>query len=417
MMKRIIIALVVLIAALTGAQAQSATRVIPLQNNKPVNASNPLYVQGTFSATLSGFAPGASYASLTATGSSARTALPTGTTAVVFNTGTTAVSCALGSSSVTATANENIIQPGSWFGFTVGSNVDLACINQAGDSASNVVVLSGGTGLPTGSGGGSSGGGGGLSVVDGASFTASTSPFTPSGGEYNSSPSALTSGKQGTLALNQYRAAFVDVMTSNNNLYSALTASIPCLNATAYNTNSYTTGSTSPVSCDLNSNFYVSGMTTLITAVEAPPPMNVNGTATAQTGKSPGTVQTGTIVAANVAITPPTVADNLVWGTTAAMTGTTSTQVIALVTSNRIYVTHVDCNNSSTTVGTLVKIQDGSGGTTLATLAAGTSFSGQSSTASALNALFATTSGNALYAQNGTTGASVICNASGYSGP
>ncbi len=303
-MKRILTALAILIAALTGAQAQNATRVIPLQNNKPVNASNPLYVQGTFSATLSGFAPGASYASLTATGSSARTALPTGITAVVFNTGTTAVSCALGNSSITAVANENIIQASSWLAFTVGSNVDIACIDQgAADTTSNVVVISGGAGLPTGAGGGGSGGSG-LSVTDGASFTASTSPFTPSGGEYNSSPSALTSGKQGMLALNQYRAAFVDVMTSNSNLYTALTSSIPCLNATAYNTNSYTTGSTSPVSCDLNSNFYVSGMPTLLTAVQSPPPMNVNGTATAQTGSTPGTVQTGTVIAANTAPVP-----------------------------------------------------------------------------------------------------------------
>jgi len=114
---------------------------------------------GTFSATVSGFAPGAAYANLTSTASSARAALPTGTVVAVFNTGTTAVSCALGNSSVTAVANENVIQPSSWFAFTVGANVDLACINQAGDAASNVVVMSGGSGLATGSGGGGAGGG------------------------------------------------------------------------------------------------------------------------------------------------------------------------------------------------------------------------------------------------------------------
>ena len=87
------------------------------------------------------------------------------------------------------------------------------------------------------SGGG--GGGGGLSVQDGATFTAGTSNFTPTGGEYNSSPTSLTSGKQGTLALNQFRAAFVDVMTTNSNLYTVLNNTLSALN-TAPITQSHT---------------------------------------------------------------------------------------------------------------------------------------------------------------------------------
>ena len=147
-MKRILTALVVSITALTGAQAQNATRVIPLQNGAPISSTNPLYTT-------------------------------------------------------------------------------------------------------------SSGGGGGLSVIDGAAFSAGNgttgSSFTPSGGEYNSSPTALTSGKQGTLALNQYRAAFVDIMTTNSNFYTAITSPIPCASETAYNTNGgYSTGTTNPVACDLN---------------------------------------------------------------------------------------------------------------------------------------------------------------------
>jgi hypothetical protein len=52
------------------------------------------------------------------------------------------------------------------------------------------------------------GGGGGLSVTDGASFTPGTSQFTPSGGQYNTTPSQLTSGDQGTFALSQNRSLF-----------------------------------------------------------------------------------------------------------------------------------------------------------------------------------------------------------------
>ncbi len=77
--------------------------------------------------------------------------------------------------------------------------------------------------------GGSGGGGGGLSLTDGTTFTAGASLFTPIGGEYNSSPTSLASGNQGTLALSSNRAAFVDVMTTTSNLYTLLTAATPLL--------------------------------------------------------------------------------------------------------------------------------------------------------------------------------------------
>ena len=113
------------------------------------------------------------------------------------------------------------------------------------------------------------------------------------------------------------------------------------------------------------------------------------------------------------AITAPgsILSHTLVKGTTAAMTGTTSTQLIALVSSQRIYPTHISCNNSSSTA-TLVSIQDGSAGTTLMTLIAP---AGGGDTESDIDALTWTTAGNGLYAADVTTGASVICSASGHS--
>jgi len=45
------------------------------------------------------------------------------------------------------------------------------------------------------------GGGGGLSVTDGAAWTADTSAFTPTGGVFNDSATALASGEQGTVRL------------------------------------------------------------------------------------------------------------------------------------------------------------------------------------------------------------------------
>ena len=130
---------------------------------------------------------------------------------------------------------------------------------------------------------------------------------------------------------------------------------------------------------------------------------------------TPGTTNGVDLVACATGVCGlPTIAGNaLVKGVTAAMTGTTSTQVIAAVSSQHLYVTAIHCNNSGSTA-TLVNIQDGSGGTTLDTLAAGATFGGDNRNGGSAP-LFWTTAGNALFAADVTTGASVICQASGYS--
>lgn len=139
-----------------------------------LDQSGNVCVSASVTASVTGFAPAGTFATLTATGSSASVALPAGTVVVFSNTGTTAVSCTLGIGSATAVVSNNVIQSGSWMALTVGSNTFGACIDQAG-SASNVVVLSGGSGLPTGAGGGGSGGGGGaVTVADGADVAQGT---------------------------------------------------------------------------------------------------------------------------------------------------------------------------------------------------------------------------------------------------
>jgi hypothetical protein len=127
----------------------------------PCSPTNQLQTAASVSATVTGFAPNGNFATLTATGSSASVALPAGAVVVFSNTGTTTVSCTLGIGSATAVASENQIPASSSVAFTVGSNTFGACIDQSG-SASNVVVLAGGTGLFTGFGGG---GGSGSSAI------------------------------------------------------------------------------------------------------------------------------------------------------------------------------------------------------------------------------------------------------------
>lgn len=116
-----------------------------------------------------------------------------------------------------------------------------------------------------------------------------------------------------------------------------------------------------------------------------------------------------------VTVTPVSLANGhaLLSGTTTAMVGLTSTQLITAIASVRIYVNRIKCNNTSSTA-TLVQIRDGSAGSILDTLAAGATYGGEQGTGS--TPLFWTTAGTALFAQNVTTGASVICTASGYSG-
>ena len=128
----------------------------------PVTSTNPLPVSGTFSASLSGFQPTPAYATPLAVGAtSSRVALPSGTVIVVYNTGSSAAYVTLGNSSIVATASDDVIQPLSWLAFTVGPNTYIAAITTTGPTLLNI---SGGSGLPTGSGGGSGGGGSNASV-------------------------------------------------------------------------------------------------------------------------------------------------------------------------------------------------------------------------------------------------------------
>lgn len=132
-------------------------------------ASTPMQVAGTFSSSVGGFTPGLTFATLTATAASASVALPAGTVVFFQNNGTTTVSCTLGVGSATATANEILVPASSGVPLVVGSNTFGACIDQSG-TASNLVVLAGGSGLgtPFGGGGGGGGGGGAVTMASGA---------------------------------------------------------------------------------------------------------------------------------------------------------------------------------------------------------------------------------------------------------
>ena len=114
--------------------------------------------------------------------------------------------------------------------------------------------------------------------------------------------------------------------------------------------------------------------------------------------------------------------ENFVSGTiTSAMTGTTSTSLIASPGGSlRNYITQITVSNASTTVPTDILIQDGSGGTTLYVIPApagvgtGTGASGASITFPV--PLRQPTVATAIYVANVTTGSSTKVSATGYKG-
>lgn len=107
--------------------------------------------------------------------------------------------------------------------------------------------------------------------------------------------------------------------------------------------------------------------------------------------------------------------DNFVSGTTASMTGTTSTSLIGVPGAGlRNYITTIIVSNSHASVGTDVVIQDGSGGTTLITIPAAYGYGG--AIISLPTPLRQPTANTALFCANVTTGAAVKVSAIGYKG-
>ncbi len=108
--------------------------------------------------------------------------------------------------------------------------------------------------------------------------------------------------------------------------------------------------------------------------------------------------------------------ENFVSGAiTSAMTGTTSTSLIAAPASGlRNYITTIIVSNSHATIGTDIVIQDGSGGTTLLTIPAAAVYGGAAITLP--TPLRQPTTATAIYCANVTTGASTKVSAVGYKG-
>ena len=100
---------------------------------------------------------------------------------------------------------------------------------------------------------------------------------------------------------------------------------------------------------------------------------------------------------------------------TAAMTGTTSTSLLAAPGANlHNYITTIIVSCAHATQGTDIIIQDGSGGTTLLTIPAAAAYGGAAITLP--TPLRQPTTNTALYCANVTTGSSTKVSVVGYTG-
>lgn len=436
-----------------------------------------LQVNASVSASISGFTPNGSVASLSVTSSTGNVALPTGTVVAVTNTGSNTAYYKLTVGASTAATTDAALVAGATVGLTVGSNTYINAITA---SSTTTLRLAGGAGLVSGYGGGSSGGAGGAVTASGttAHDAVGTSTDPVLGGCYSSAaaPTSVSADGDATRNWCLRNGAQATVITAAGALIggdatngldvditrnaalvagSAIIGKVGIDQTTPGTTNAVTpSGSVAHDAAGTSVNPVLEGC---YASAAAPTDVSADGDAvrgwcrrdgsravyvvnngTAQgaaiSGQTPSTIAcqaltsgpsvytTATTNPVNcneygaIVTQPYALQDRLVKGTTSAMTGTTSTSLIAAPGAGlKNYITTLSCVNSHATVGTFVTIQDGSGGTAIWTVAAAALFGGTAITFPA--PLQQPTANTALYVANVTTGANVICSASGYKAP
>ena len=247
--------------------------------------------------------------------------------------------------------------------------------------------------------------GSGVSAADEATFIAGTSLQAAAGGFFQTTATnnALTNGQQGMAQMTANRAVFNNLRNASGTEVG--TASTP-LQVSLANTGSNSTA-------------------VAVTSGVAQGSTSSGQTVSPIAGRTLSTTPTDTTAQTNAPVlnlngglvtNPYALPDVLVQGTTSAMTGTTSTSLVAAPGSGlHNYITSLSCVNSHATVGTFVTVQDGSGGTAIWTVAAAAVFGGTVVTFPA--PLRQPTANTALFVADVTTGANVICSASGYKAP
>lgn len=436
------------------------------KNATPVSAANPLPVSATVNAnaTVTGFTPNGSVASLSVTNSTGNVALPTGTVVLVTNTGSTNIAyIKLSVGAGTATTSDMALVAGASVGLTVGSNT---YINAITSSSTTTLRITGGAGLVSGfGGGGSSGGGGGgaVTIADGDSATLGAKADAKSTAtdttavtlmqvtkQISASAQATAASVAGTLTVGSHavtNAGTFAVQPAGSVAHDAVGTGVSPVLEGGY----ASAAAPTDVSADgdavrawrLRNGAAAVNITAAGALIPGDATNGLKVQVTAATGIAQGAAISGVTLspiageslsttptrttaqvdipvmnlAGSLCVQPYGLPDNYVSGLTAAMTGTTSTAVTGIGaggSGNFNYITQLTVGNSHATVGTFVELQDGSGGTTFYTVPAAAVYGGAVITFNP--PLKQPTANTALYCKNTTTGANVIVSANGYKG-
>jgi len=412
--------------------------------------------------TVAGFTAASVGTPIAVTSSGVTGTLPAGATVIASNVGALNTAyCALGAS---ATTSHQPIPPGGWFAFARGAATQLTCITSTSTTTVNMV---GGAGLPAGSGGGAGGSGGGSAVtsVDGGIVTqgaVADAAYTSGSGTviailkgiYTKVAAALSVTQSGTWTVQPGNTANTTAWKTDGSAVtqptSAADGSSVTLGAkadaksTATDTTSITIMSVlKQVSASVQA--AAASLVTIATNSGSPIPTQAGvGVNIGNIGgiDAPGATITGqpVLTGGRAQSAPPTATtdgkaipagytldgkaitapyanpENYVSGViTSAMTGTTSTSLVAAPAAGlRNYITACTFSNSHATVGTDIILQDGSGGTAIWNVPAAALYGGA-------HIVFPTplrqpTTATALYVANVTTGASTKVACSGYKG-
>lgn len=274
-------------------------------------------------------------------------------------------------------------------------------------------------------------GSGGTAATDEASFTYGATSYTPIGGVYNSSITNLTSGQGGAVALTAARAATVDA-SPGSNLATLISAASPALIATAFNTNTYTTGQTQPMNADLHGNLYVNVGTLPavnpqtaanwgLGATGAAVPANGAYVAALANSSEPTKATAGNLtgvlvdLAGKQVTSPYAVRESQLRCAvtlTATTSATTCTGMAAQGASIKIYITDLTCTRSDAATTSATLTLDDSA-TTIIDMPNNGGGGGFSHT---YNTPLVVAANTAFTVQSGTSLTSVHCSASGFSG-
>lgn len=191
-----------------------------------------------------------------------------------------------------------------------------------------------------------------------------------------------TLGEAQCQAVHSDGSAQVDTPASGN-LYDAITAPVPYLNATAWNTNTYSNGATNPGNADLHGAAWID-----IGAI--------GGSAPAQSNPLYVALSNGSNYA-NAA--------NFVSGSSGNVANTAQTTIITAPVAGKLYVTNIQCFNSGTTTSTI-------------TLNDGSTWVGLNAAGGGLSIIFSTplivTTTTALKFTPGSSSTNQFCSAQGY---